>query len=258
MTPSQRISAAADLLATAWRNHTRAAFPAELAPVDLDQGLAIQDALAKRLNFEPVGWKLALTSAAGQARAGFTHPFFGRMLKGWVQNSPATFPPGTFNLPLLESEIAFRMAAALPKRETNYAREEVLDAVDSAFIGVEIPDVRQAGEWPFPMPMLAADNGATAGYVIGPDIREWRSRDLNAIEVSLEVDGRHAGDNLTGDERTDAIAVLVWAANELARRGYPLRAGDIVTTGSATKPVRCDQGSAVARFEGIGEVRLTM
>jgi 2-keto-4-pentenoate hydratase len=128
--------------------------------------------------------------------------------------------------------------------------------VDSAFIGVEIPDVRQAGEWPFPMPMLAADNGATAGYVIGPDIPEWRSRELNAIEVSLEVDGKHVADNLTGDERTDAIAVLVWAANELARRGYPLRAGDIVTTGSATKPVRCDHGSAVARFKGIGEVHL--
>lgn len=258
MAHEHSVMTVATLLENAWRRNDRAVIPPGLAPADLEQGLAVQDELARRLNFEPVGWKIALTSVAAQARSGFTHPFIGRMLKGWVRNTPATFAPNSFNVPLIESEIAFRMAGGLPARSRDYERDAVLDAVDSAFIGVEVPDVRVAGEWPFPMPVLAADNGATAGYVVGPDIPDWRTRDLDAIEVSLEIDGEPAGENLVGPERTDAIAVLVWAANELARRGYPLQAGDLVTTGSATRPVRCDAGSAVARFRGIGEVHLTL
>lgn len=257
--PASRIAGAADLLADAWRRGTRLALPADFVPRDLEEGVAIQDELARRLGFDWVGWKIALSSPAGQAREGFTHPFTGRLLRGWVRTSPASFPDGSFNQPLIEGEIAFRIAKGLPARAKPYERGEVLDAVASAFVGVEIPDVRYSTSWPFSMPLLAADNGATAGYVVGPLIADWRTRDLAAIEGSLEIDGKPAAGNLAGAERTDALAILVWAANELSARGYPLRPDDIVTTGSITKPTRCNPGSsAVVRFSGVGDVAFTI
>lgn len=255
----KRAAAAAEIFAEARRRNARVTLPPDLLPRDLDEGTAIQDALAQRLGFEWAGWKLGLTSAAGQAREGFSRPFTGRMLKGAVKNSPAAFPAGMFNQPLLESEIAFRMARALPGGGRTFTREQVLDAVDSAFIGLEIADLRYAASWPLPMPLLAADNGAAGGFVIGPDIAGWRERDLTLIEAGLEINGKHAADNLIAAERTDAVAALVWAANELARRGFPLAAGEVVTTGSATRPTRCDPGTtAIARFAGVGEVRAVL
>src|ERR1700722_15552896 len=118
-----RAAAAADILAEARQRNAPATLPADLLPRDLDEGTAIQDALARRLGFEWVGWKLGLTSVAGQAREGFSHPFTGRMLKGFVKSSPGVFPSGTFSQPLLESEIAFRMARALPARDADFTRE---------------------------------------------------------------------------------------------------------------------------------------
>jgi 2-keto-4-pentenoate hydratase len=151
------------------------------------------------------------------------------------------------------------MGTGLPPRPEPYGENEVLDAVASAFIGVEIADVRYDGLWPFPMPLLAADNGAAAGFVVGSDIAGWCKRDLRLIEGSLEINGKPVAGNLSGEDRTDAVAALVWAANELSRRGLGLNPGDLVTTGSATVPTRCDTGTtAVARFAGVGEVRLTI
>jgi len=259
MEPEKRAAAAAELLAAAWRDQRRVSLPDDLVPQDLDAGTAIQDELAPRLGLECVGWKLGLTSTAGQAREGYDRPFTGRLFRETVRSSPATFAPNTFRQPLLEGEIAFRMECPLAARARPFDEGEVLDAVASAFVCVEVADVRYAAPWPFPMPLLAADNGAAGGFVIGPDIANWRERDLSLIEATLEIDGRHVADALAGAERTDAVAALVWAANELSRRGYGLRAGDLVTTGSATVPTRCDGGvTAVARFAGIGEVRVTL
>jgi 2-keto-4-pentenoate hydratase len=259
MDAERRAAMAAELLAAAWRDGGRVSLPDDLVPHDLEAATAIQDKLSKHLDLECVGWKLALTSAAGQAREGFERPFTGRLFRGFVRRSPAEYAPGSFRQPLLEAEIAFRMARGLPSTGRTFEETEVLDAVDSAFVGIEVADVRYAARWPFAMPLLAADNGAAGGFVVGPDIPDWRERDLSLIEGSMEINGKHAAGNLAGNERTNAIAALAWAANELAHRGYGLRPGDLVTTGSATVPTRCDAGTtAVARFAGIGEVRVTI
>jgi 2-keto-4-pentenoate hydratase len=256
---AEACATAAGLLAKAWASGTRVSLPEALAPRDLDEAREIQDGLFALLDQDLAGWKLAMTSPAGQARAGYDHPFTGQMFSSRVKQSPAAFPKGMFHQPLLEAEIAFRMKSALGPRAARYTTYEVLDAVDSAIIGVEVADVRYAGSWPFPMPLLAADNGAFGAFVSGPDIPGWRDRDLMQIEGALDMNGKQVAGKQTGDERTDAIAALVWLVNDLSTRGYALRAGDLVTTGSATVPTACPPGTAaVAHFPGIGEVRLSL
>jgi 2-keto-4-pentenoate hydratase len=50
----------------------------------------------------------------------------------------------------------------------------------------------------------------------------------------------------------DAVA---WLADALAERGDALRAGDLVTTGSTTRPVPVAAGeTVVARFSSLGSV----
>ena len=103
--------------------------------------------------------------------------------------------------------------------------------------------------------ILAADNGATGAYVVGPAVKDWRGLDYVGHEVKLLVDGRDVG-QLKGEMRPNCIDVLVWTANEMSRRGVGLKAGDVISTGAAAAPYRMEQatGKVVADFGKLGRV----
>ena len=83
-----------------------------------------------------------------------------------------------------------------------------------------------------------------------------------ALPINAYVDGKLAGESWTGDQRSSAdelIATLCWAANELSRRSYGLRAGDIVSTGSPHEPAPAVPGAEiVVRFGDVGEVGVVL
>lgn len=252
------IAAAAEALAAAWQGGARIALPSPVvAPADLHEAIRIQDALHERLGLECVGWKIGMSSRTALAAGGLPEPFTGRLYRPRQHASPAHFPADAFAHPILEAEIAFRMARDLPPRPQEYTEAEVLDAVASALLGIEVADNRYDAEPPIPPLLLTADNGATGAYVVGPDVPGWRELDLAAVEATMEVNGALAGASLEGDARCLPVPVLVWTANALSARGIGLKAGDVVSTGTATAPVTCGRRAhAVARFGDLGEVRL--
>jgi 2-keto-4-pentenoate hydratase len=257
---NKRLTALADSLFVAWKTGGRAPLPEpEAAPRDLDEATRVQDLLVERLGFPVVGWKVGLSSKGGQAAHGFDRPFMGRLFAQNVAQSPARFPAEIFRQPLMETEIGFRMVRDMPPRAAPYRQEEVLDAVGEAFIGVELADIRYAAPWPFPIPLLTADNGAAAAYVVGALIPDWRTVDFDAIETALDYNGKRVAGNLTGDMRTPPVPILVWAANDLSRRGIGLKAGDIVSTGSACTPTFFSPGTeTTAHFAGLEPIRISI
>ena len=53
--------------------------------------------------------------------------------------------------------------------------------------------------------------------------------------------------------------MLLWAANDLSRRGIGLKAGHIITPGSVTVLEPLPRGStAVAVFEDLGEITVSL
>lgn len=254
-----KVTAAAEMLATAYRERRAVTLPNDLVPRDLDEATLMQDAAADRIGQRCVGWKLGLTNTHAQTTLGFPHPFTGRLFADMVQRSPARFSMAQFVQPLMETEIAFRMGSGLPPRNSAYEEEEVLAAVETALVGVEIADSRTSGTWPFPIPVLAADNGATGGFVVGPDIPDWRKRALEAIPATLEFDGTQVSGPVAEAARTLPIPVLVWGINALSRRGIGVQAGDIIATGSTCVPRTFNSPvTAVARFEGLGEIHIVV
>jgi 2-keto-4-pentenoate hydratase len=255
---SERVAAAADALAAAWRGGARIPLPSvAVAPETIDEATAIQDALHQRLGYACVGWKLGMSSKAAQAANKLDGPFTGRLYKQSLYASPARFAADAFAHPVLEAEIAFRMARDLMPRAASYAEAEVLDAVAEAVLGIEVADNRYDARPPVPPLLLVADNGAAGAYITGPTVANWRELDLAAIEATLDINGRRAAESLTGDARCRPVPVLVWTANALSARGVGLKAGDLVTTGTACAPVPAGPGiEVVARFAGLGEVRI--
>ncbi len=252
----QQIAQAVELLAGSHRHkQPLAALPDDCLPATAADAMAIQMALNEKNGVDPGGWKVGFTSAALLEKAGAIGPMLGAMPKRLIQTSPATFSRKDFTIPVIEFEVGYRMAADLPPRGSDYSQDEVLAAVASAIVGIEVADPHYDEVFSQPIPSLIADNGVAGGFVAGPDIADWRTRDLTNISIETFADGEKVGDGFPGSERCDAAWVLTWTANKVAQYGAGLKAGDYVTTGAAAPPAFLDERSEWrGRFDGVGEV----
>jgi 2-keto-4-pentenoate hydratase len=254
----QRVRQAADILWSAWQEkRLLEALPDDCRPQNLEEGYAIQEAMAAQHGGEVIGWKIAATSANGQRHIGVTEPLGGRLFAQFCHPDGARLPAGPLHMRVAEAEFAFRMAKDLPPRAQSYATEEVMEAVDTLHLAIEVPDSRY---WNFAgvgAPQLVADDSCACFFVLGAEAAGWRGVDLAAHPVVGHKNGavaeRGSGANVLGDPRL----ALAWLANDRAVRGDGLKAGQIVTTGTCIKPVPIAPGDqVVADFGALGRVRV--
>ncbi len=253
MTASARIEAAAAFLAAARREgRVVDGFPPDTGPRDLAEGIAVQDALARHLGAATAGWKVGATTADVQAKIGLTHPFFGRVFAGTIHESGAALPAGSGHS-ILEAELAARLARDCPG--TSHTAATIAGAVADVRLCIEVN--RPSFRSPFTMRgvEVIADNGSNAGLVLGAPIADWARRDLAAVAVVFRVNGAERARGTGAAAMGHPFAALAWLANERARLGAPLRAGDVVATGSLMGFAPAKAGdTAEADFPGLGAV----
>jgi len=250
--------AAAELL----REHTIAGtrlpeLPEPIRPHSRADGYAIQALLGAQSAHPLFGWKIAATSPAGQAHIAVDGPLAGRILQERVIEAGGTCPFGGNSMKVAELEFAFRLTRTLtPGAE--YQIDEVLDAVGSLHLAIEIPDSRYDVFTRVGAPQLIADNACANYFVVGPAAPEtWRELDLSRHEVAGFVSGgppeRGSGANVLGDPRI----ALTWLVDELSRHGIPLAAGAVVSTGTCVVPMAIAPGDHVrGDFGSLGEIEV--
>ncbi|MGJ0509306.1 MAG: 2-keto-4-pentenoate hydratase [Methylocystis sp.] len=265
MTPDDTAKAeeAARLIWSHWQARTTLdALPVACRPTTAAEGYAAQAQLPKVAGRRVWGWKIAATSAVGQAHIQVSGPLAGRLLSGQVLENGAEAPFAGNRMRVAEPEFAFRMARDLPPRDTAYTQEEVLAAVASLHPSLEMPDSRfehfaGAGE-----AQLIADNACTRHFIFGPAAPDlWRDLDLRGHAVQGHV-RTAAGRRWSRDGRGDAVLgdprfALTWLVNRLSSLGVTLAAGQAVTTGTCMPPLEIEAGDAVvADFGALGQVSL--
>ncbi len=254
----QRARQAADILWSAWQDkRLLAALPDDCRPHSLEEGYAIQDAMAALHGGELIGWKIAATSTEGQRHIGVTEPLAGRLFAEFCHPDGARLPAGKLHMRVAEAEFAFRMAKDLPPRASRYATAEVMEAVATLHLAIEVPDSRYRDFARVGAPQLVADDSCACFFVLGDEAVGWRTIDLAAHPVVGHKNGavaeRGSGADVLGDPRI----ALAWLANDRAARGDGLKAGQIVTTGTCIKPVTIVPGDlVVADFGVLGRVRV--
>lgn len=252
---------AGDLLAETFRARaTMDALPEDCAPANAAEAVQIQTSMLERLGLEVSGYKAGFTNPPMLEKAGPNGPMAGVMFRDFTVASGGSLKradvgPGA----LIEAEVSFRMGADLPARDGGYSQDEVMAAVDSAIIGIEVAVPRLNNPLGQPMVHLAADNGAAMAFVVGPDIPDWQSYDLRLLDIELLFDGLKVAEGLPLAARCDEKWALVWTVNHFSARGIGIRDGDLITTGAAAAPtVLGVAGEVVARYDGVGEVRVTI
>ncbi|MFO1115214.1 MAG: hydratase [Beijerinckiaceae bacterium] len=251
MTPDAK-RAASELLYKTWMaGDVIEALPASMRPTTRSEGYEVQALLERKLG-SLFGWKIAATSLAGQNHINVDGPLAGRIFASRVFGDGAIIPFGANRMAVAEAEFAFRMARDLPPRDAEYSVDDVLDAVASVHVGIEVPDSRYADFITVGAAQLIADNACAHYFLAAPSTgTDWRRLDLAAHPVIARVEGkfeRHGvGANALGDPRV----ALAWLVNELSRSGVTLRAGEMVTTGTCVQPLEIAPGDRVTVDLGI-------
>ena len=250
-----------DLIWDSWNNgRVISKISNHALPQTRQEAYAIQSDYCSKSKYPCFGWKIAATSAAGQGHIGVTSPIAGRLLKERVFSPNSSLLFGSNRMAVAEPEFAFIMKKTLFSRKEEYEREEVILAVDTLHLAVEIPDSRFEDFSTVGAIQLIIDNACTHQLVIGPPVQsEWKHKDLSKHNVTISTQGGSFnlgnGSNVLGDPRN----ALTWLVNELSENGINLMAGETVTTGTCTIPI-ADQKSDIVKadFGILGAIQLSL
>jgi 2-keto-4-pentenoate hydratase len=158
----------------------------------------------------------------------------------------------------VEVEVAVRFARDYMPGRPDASRESLMAAVECVLPAIEVVETRLA-DWRESDPLAQlADLQSHGALVVGkPSALKPAEVDLRMVRACLAFDGQPVADSRGGNPAADIWRLLAWLAWHAEQRGRPLRAGDVVTTGSCTGMLFAAEGThVVADLEGLGRVQL--
>ena len=226
---------------------------AEAATVD--QAYAIQDINTQRaLNNgrRIVGKKIGLTSFAVQQQLGVDSPDFGMLFADMAYEDGQSIAFSKLIQPKVEAEIALVLKSDLVQKK--HTIEDIIAATDYAVAAIEIVDSR-IENWKISLLDTVADNASSAAFVLGQNKVQLTDIDLVNCLMQMTCSGEVVSQGVGKACLDNPLNAAVWLADEMVRRGRPLKAGDIVLTGALGPMVAVQAGAAYqVEIEGLGSV----
>jgi len=256
---SAAVHKAAELLAAASTTATPCPPVRDLfADGDIDAAYEVQRLHAEHMlaaGHRLVGRKIGLTSPAVQRQLGVDQPDFGALFSDMALPHGGSVPAGRLLQPKVEAEVALVLAADLT--DPGCTTADVRDATAYASPALEIVDSRIAG-WDISIVDTVADNASSGLFVLGADRVRLAQVDLAGVRMRMQRGGEVVSQGTGTDCLGGPLTAAAWLAATLARRGDPLRAGDIVLTGTLGPMVPAAAGDVfTAGITGLGSVQIS-
>jgi len=231
-------------------------FPGDIPP-DLATAYAVQDHAIAAWPDELVGWKIGYIGPERRDGSGderLVGPVFRSGLR-FAQDGETEFPVFEGGFAAVEAEYVFRIATDAPPDRLYWSAQEARGMVASMHIGVETAGSPLATINVLGPCVVVSDFGNNAGLILGPEIPDGLSRADESLNCRMEIDGVVVGSGGAASLPGGPLGALAFALGRCARRGLPLKAGMLVTTGAATgiHDIRAGQ-SALAGFNGEGSI----
>lgn len=195
-------------------------FPAHLIPTDRPGSYAIQDAIMAQLG--PVGgWKVM----AG----GDDEPICSPIPANRYYEDGASISASRHRFVLVEVEVAVKLGRDLPAGADAAAVEAAIDSLHPALEMVGSPFVDRDS-----IDSLAkiGDLQSNGAVVVGPAFDPAIKTELGSLGVTLRLDGVEAKTTTSGADWNAILRTLGWLSGHAAARGLPLKAGQVIITGS--------------------------
>jgi 2-keto-4-pentenoate hydratase len=228
-------------------------FPGAI-PRDLDEAYRCQDEAIALWPDAIAGWKIGRIASPWLERYGeerVVGPVFRGAIRPASGAAVVDFPVFAGGFAAVEAEFVFRLGRAAAPAQTSWTADQAAALVDALHIGVETAGSPLATINALGPAVVAADFGNNAGLILGPEIADWRARDPAALATETFIDGRPVGKGGAAVLPGGPLGALAFLLARNARRGRPLRAGDLVATG-ATTGIHDIRAGARARIEFAG------
>lgn len=230
-------------------------FPAEI-PTDLVAAYRIQDQAIAGWDDIVVGWKVGYIAADKRDGSGderLLGPIFHRNLQ--AAGEAHAFPVFVGGFGAIEAEYVLRLHADAPADKLDWSAEEAAQLPASLYLGIEVASSPLATINVLGPRVVVSDFGNNNGLILGSEIPDWHTIPEVDLIARSYIDGQLVG---TGGATTlpgGLLAAYAFALSRSARRGRPLKAGDLIATGNATGIHDITPGQrARVEFEGYGEI----
>lgn len=210
--------------------------------ITLDEAYGIQLRMIQRrldAGERVVGKKIGLTSKVVQDMLKVKQPDFGQLLSGMVVNEGEPIRMDTLIAPKAEAEVAFVLKQDL--QGPGITAADVLRATDFVVPCFEIVDSR-IRDWKIKIQDTVADNASCGVLVLGGARRRPRDLDLVLAGMVLEKNGEVLSTSTGAAVMGSPLNAVAWLANTLGRLGLPLKAGEVILSGSQSPLVPVTAG----------------
>lgn len=255
MQKSQIQQAASYLLTRRLTKQTGPRLNPTLQPQSNEDGFAIQSAIMDGMGDSVGGWKCLLPIGERLVAA----PIF--------TNSIYSSSPCPIELDVgrcrIEPEIAFRFKQDLPARLSEYSEDEIIMALGSAHLALELIKSRfLPDEKPSHFENLA-DCLVNQGMYIGPEISLSDAMQASEFKLTfsqVQSDGHvKVQDFAAKHPNVYPHLPLPWLVNFLSQRGIDIKAGQAIITGSYAGVIEVlPDKEFTLDYEGLGRIQVVL
>lgn len=199
-----------------------------------------------------VGKKIGLTSKAMQEMFRVNEPDYGHLLDCMMYPDGASISLSSFIQPKVEFEMAFVLKKDLSGPGVTLL--DVIDATEYIVPAIEIIDSR-IKDWDITFENTVADNGSSAGAVIGINPIPIDKVDVTKTGMVVYRNGAYLDAASSGAVMGNPARAVQWLANALSRYDISLYKGEVILSGALTKAVQVEKGDRfTVIFDHLGTV----
>lgn len=177
-----------------------------------------------------IGKKIGVTSKAVQNMLNVHQPDFGYLTDRMVYGNGDEMPISEQLIqPRAEGEIAFMLKRDLIGPGVSNA--DVLRATEAVIPCFEIVDSR-IRDWQIKIQDTVADNASCGLFVLGDKAVDPRKVDLATAGMVVEKNGELLSTGAGAAALGSPVNCVAWLANTLGSFGIPLKAGEVILSGS--------------------------
>jgi 2-oxopent-4-enoate/cis-2-oxohex-4-enoate hydratase len=187
---------------------------------------------------EVIGKKIGVTSKPVQDALGVHQPDFGWLMRTMRYQSGCELPISTQLIqPRAEGEIAFVLKRDL--LGPGVTPGDVMAATDHVLPCFEVVDSR-IHDWKIRIQDTVADNASSGLFVLGREPADPNSVDFVTCGIVVEKNGALLSTGAGAAALGSPLNSVAWLANTMGSFGVPLKAGEVILSGSLVplEPVR--------------------
>lgn len=207
-----------------------------------------------------IGYKIGLTSRAMQMAVNIDTPDYGVLLDHMLYPNGGTISAGDFTDPRIEVEFAFVLRQPLFGDDVTVA--QVMAATDYVVPALELIAARSYRTDPktgYTRKVFdtIADNAANAGIILGDSHIDPQNVDLPWAGAALYLNGEIEETGLAAGVMGHPAHGIRWVCKRFAPWGIGLEPGQVILSGSFTRPVAVRPGDHIrADYGPCGEINV--